>query len=662
MRKHKGGDVRGNYEPYQAFYVDDLYEIFLYTHRLTYYINTDDGKEAIFDTIDMEGYELDVEDDETGIFESRDTTNIDEIQEKFDVDIYTLYAKGGKLGIAWQNRNDIDYFSVDVDTEEEQYRDLQFKDYDSALAKYKQVTSKDKYKGEELENVQLLVVFEDGEYHTELSKDYYAKGGNIEVGKTYGAKFMNKFKKRVPTKFEVISKFKGKDNKPMVEILTEDGRRANVFEEDLKPLMYADKEQGGEIEFAKGGKVYYQPKLTDKEFIENDLYSFEVFKSKAKAQKVFPNKEIIEYRGDDIENPTFVDDQFFDKGGTLNLSTKQYDKAFHLPIEMAIYVPSTTDVDKVISDSEMEKRVLEVSTYLSKIFGGYTSQETIGGYVDSKGQLVNEDVVRVVSFGTNEKFLENKSKILKKIASWCTKWNQEAIGFEVEGDLYYIPQNFAKGGKIISYSDIYKVLEELTDSFEEIDNEMNYDVTGEEVEYKSRDGFIPFTDGGFAIRFFDYLDRVYGSGSSLPTKKLNVLKDEFIDMSFDDAKEQFIENNPEIVMELGEEQINYNDLDVNGYFIEAEELDELQMDYMRDESIMYELHAYYYKPDNYNNPIENKNTIKLEGFVNLEAPYHRYNKFPELQDSKRIEFSFDSISELKKKLDKNLKVIIDWFN
>ena len=67
----------------------------------------------------------------------------------------------------------------------------------------------------------------------------------------------------------------------------------------------------------KGGKVYYQPKLTEKEFIENDLYSFEVFKSKAKAQKVFPNKEIIEYRGDDIENPTFVDDQFFARGGKM---------------------------------------------------------------------------------------------------------------------------------------------------------------------------------------------------------------------------------------------------------------------------------------------------------------------------------------------------------
>ena len=142
----------------------------------------------------------------------------------------------------------------------------------------------------------------------------------------------------------------------------------------------------------------------------------------------------------------------FAKGGTLELDPKQAKKAFHLPIEMAIYVPSTSDVDKAISDSEMKKRVTGVSTYLSNIFGGYTSQETIGGYVDSKGNLVNEDVVRVVSFGATDKFEKNKAKILKKIAEWCSKWSQEAIGFEVEGDLYYIPENFAKGGNVRKYA------------------------------------------------------------------------------------------------------------------------------------------------------------------------------------------------------------------
>ena len=138
----------------------------------------------------------------------------------------------------------------------------------------------------------------------------------------------------------------------------------------------------------------------------------------------------------------------FAKGGTLDLDPKQAKKAFHLPVEMAVYVPSTSDVDKVITDSEMKERVVEVSKYLSSVFGGYTSQETIGGYVDSKGKLVNEDVVRVVSFGTLEDFEENQNKILKKIADWCKKWSQEAIGFEVEGDLYYIPENFERGGRL----------------------------------------------------------------------------------------------------------------------------------------------------------------------------------------------------------------------
>ena len=138
----------------------------------------------------------------------------------------------------------------------------------------------------------------------------------------------------------------------------------------------------------------------------------------------------------------------FEKGGTLNLDPKQAKKAFHLPVEMAIYVPSTSDVDKVITDAKMKARVREVSTYLSSVFGGYTSQDTIGGYVDSKGTLVNEEVVRVVSFGKLEDFESNKEKILKKIADWCKKWSQEAIGFEVEGDLYYIPENFEKGGKL----------------------------------------------------------------------------------------------------------------------------------------------------------------------------------------------------------------------
>jgi len=57
--------------------------------------------------------------------------------------------------------------------------------------------------------------------------------------------------------------------------------------------------------------IYYQPEfkngLPPKTHDGIELYSFEVYRSKEKAQKDFPNHEILTYTGDDIEEPTFVD-------------------------------------------------------------------------------------------------------------------------------------------------------------------------------------------------------------------------------------------------------------------------------------------------------------------------------------------------------------------
>jgi hypothetical protein len=116
------------------------------------------------------------------------------------------------------------------------------------------------------------------------------------------------------------------------------------------------------------------------------------------------------------------------------------EKMFHLPLEMVVYVPSTQDVDNVISVDEMDNRVNEVKTYLAGKFGGYTASDRLGGYVDSKGNLVNEEVVQVVSFSTKEDFETHKEELIKQIAKWGKQWGQEAIGFEFEGDLMYVPQ------------------------------------------------------------------------------------------------------------------------------------------------------------------------------------------------------------------------------
>ncbi len=52
-------------------------------------------------------------------------------------------------------------------------------------------------------------------------------------------------------------------------------------------------------------KVYYQPILTEKEWGETDLHSFEVYHTYEHAKKDFPNNIIGAYSGDEIENPTY---------------------------------------------------------------------------------------------------------------------------------------------------------------------------------------------------------------------------------------------------------------------------------------------------------------------------------------------------------------------
>jgi hypothetical protein len=136
------------------------------------------------------------------------------------------------------------------------------------------------------------------------------------------------------------------------------------------------------------------------------------------------------------EGKKFVAKKTYADGGDV----PHEDKMFQLPLEMVVYVPSTQDVDKVISVDKMDKRVDEVKEYLASKFGGYTSSDKLGGYVDSTGNLVNEDVVQVTSFSTQEAYDENKEELINQLAKWGKQWGQEAIGFEFEGDLLYVPQ------------------------------------------------------------------------------------------------------------------------------------------------------------------------------------------------------------------------------
>ena len=206
------------------------------------------------------------------------------------------------------------------------------------------------------------------------------------------------------------------------------------------------------------------------------------------------------------------------------------------------------------------------------------------------------------------------------------------------GNIYDTAQKkLAKGGKTeISREEVVEALrdpiEEMMDDVAQTYEFFGSEVNVEEIEHESRDGFIPFTDGGIVAQFFGLASTYIGSGISMPTNTLQAELERLEDKAYEYADE------------------NTED--------EEEERWELIDEYLSDASIMFSCEAQYYAPDN-DRGEDGKHTITLAGVVNMEGPYHRRGK---MEDFKEITFTFSSIQDLEKKLESNLEKIKAWFD
>ena len=124
----------------------------------------------------------------------------------------------------------------------------------------------------------------------------------------------------------------------------------------------------------------------------------------------------------------------------LNLTKDQKKRTFHLPIEQAVIVPSTSGIkdQKRISRSQLSKRVNNVRKFMSRRFGGFTEVKATGGFILRDGKIVKERVKKVTSFATIKDFKKHKSSVIRQIGKWGKKWKQESVSYEHEGDLFII--------------------------------------------------------------------------------------------------------------------------------------------------------------------------------------------------------------------------------
>lgn len=108
---------------------------------------------------------------------------------------------------------------------------------------------------------------------------------------------------------------------------------------------------------------------------------------------------------------------------------------FDLNAKVAIYVPSTTDVN-VPTDNK--KFVNKVMTKFSEWFGGCTSTPAVGGWVSNSGALVVENVTIVHAFCTPESFGKHFEEVYTLATEIRDEMRQEAVTLEYNGQVKFV--------------------------------------------------------------------------------------------------------------------------------------------------------------------------------------------------------------------------------
>ncbi len=109
----------------------------------------------------------------------------------------------------------------------------------------------------------------------------------------------------------------------------------------------------------------------------------------------------------------------------------------HFPLECVVYVPSTRG-DDPITPEEFRARREETAALLVSLFGGCRESMSVGRYRSRDGDIVAEEVAVITGFGNAEDFGDKRRQFLEWLIDKRTEWEQEALGFEFEGDLWYL--------------------------------------------------------------------------------------------------------------------------------------------------------------------------------------------------------------------------------
>jgi hypothetical protein len=281
-----------------------------------------------------------------------------------------------------------------------------------------------------------------------------SKTKNLTVEEALGTpiNFRESYYKNAAAPKEVIAVYKKHDEENRKFVKKAFPRTINGITERVFPSIYT----GGaraviSDEWGKWGK--------DKKNDNGNSFAYMsfIFENEKEADEYIAKKGFILDTQDDLRKRNKRQEKEINKAYDMHYDNERnlkdggaLDKEFKFDKNFVIYVPSTTNVGSRIRPTDLQSRVNLVEKYVAEKFGGFTRTETDGGYKASSGDIIEEDIVKVSVFAKDFDWNQHEDEVVNKVKEWAKLWGQEAIGFEYEGDLYYIDEEgkFMDGGEI----------------------------------------------------------------------------------------------------------------------------------------------------------------------------------------------------------------------
>ena len=117
------------------------------------------------------------------------------------------------------------------------------------------------------------------------------------------------------------------------------------------------------------------------------------------------------------------------------MKSRKLKNLIKLSCRVAVYVPSTVDVNQATDNAEQVDGTLRL---LSSLFGGATAADAMGCWLSDAGSLIKERITVVYAYCSSDQIKEAIEQVLSHAESIKQAMKQESVAIEVNGELYFV--------------------------------------------------------------------------------------------------------------------------------------------------------------------------------------------------------------------------------